>query len=780
MRKREARINEMRKSGRSDRLLETNDQNELDNFYREVVEKTSDVIFALSAEGIFTSLNPAFEEATGFSPSEWVGKSLASLIHPEDLAIAVANTRRVMEGRSTTTHDYRILTKSGKYINTEIKSVPHVSMGNLIGIMGIARDISDRIRKEETIREREEQFRSVAETATDSIISVNDEGKIIFWNRAAEETFGYSAKEIEGSPVSLIIPARFREAHAQGISRLAAGGAPRILGKTLEISAICKEGTEFPVELSLARWNSGEKIYFTAIIRDITERKASETKMAESESKYRAVTEKSLVGVYIIQDGVFQYVNQMFAKILGYSYDEIVGRMSPEDFTHPDYRELLRENIRRRLEGEIDSINYELMLVTKKGSSFPAKVFGSVSEYRGKPAIMGTLLDLSRENELEKQLLHSQKMEAIGQLAGGIAHDFNNMLTAIIGFASILKMKMDKDLPESDQVDQILAAAERGSSLTQSLLAFSRKQEFDFISVNINNVIGRGMDLIKRIVGEDIRLSVIPTEETLAVLANEGQIDQVLMNLTVNARDAMPEGGEIKIETEKILLDDEFVRGQGHGKPGDYALIKVTDTGVGMDEETREKIFEPFFTTKGVGKGTGLGLSIVYGIIAQHGGFITVQPGAEGGTTFMIYLPISGENEEKRAFPRKHDDLSGEESILIAEDDSTIRDVFVDVLTRFGYEVIGAVNGREALQKYHEKGGSIDILLFDVIMPEMNGWEAYLRIREIDPEAKVIFMSAYTADTIEKQGLLEKGVRLLPKPLSPVEMLKTVREVLDR
>jgi signal transduction histidine kinase len=454
--------------------------------------------------------------------------------------------------------------------------------------------------------------------------------------------------------------------------------------------------------------------------------------------------------------------------------------MGPEEFTHPDYIDLLRENIKKRMEGEKEAITYNLVVTNKEGGSIPVKVLGQVTEYRGKPAIMGTLLDQSREMELEKQLLHSQKMEAIGKLAGGIAHDFNNILTAIIGFGSLLKVKMPPDFPERDQVDQILAAAERGANLTKSLLTFSRKQMYDFAPTDLDEAVSNVKTLIERIIGEDVTLNLSLAPEDLIVSANVGLLEQVLMNLSVNSRDAMPEGGTLSIETASIQVDEKSAIDLGIGNPGKYAILKVSDTGMGIDEENIERIFDPFFTTKGVGKGTGLGLSIVYGIITQHGGYISVSSEQGGATVFTIYLPLSSENRDKKASPRKHDDLSGEESILIAEDDSNIRDVFVDLLTRFGYEVTEAVNGREALQKYNEKRGSIDILLFDVVMPEMNGWEAYLKIKEIKPETKVIFMSAYTADTIKKQGLLTEGIRLLPKPLSPVEMLRTVREVLDR
>ncbi|MBI5739150.1 MAG: PAS domain S-box protein [Nitrospirae bacterium] len=387
--------------------------------------------------------------------------------------------------------------------------------------------------------------------------------------------------------------------------------------------------------------------------------------------------------------------------------------------------------------------------------------------------------DISGRKKLEDQLRQAQKMEAIGRLAGGIAHDFNNMLTAIIGYANILKMKMRGDDPLKVNLDQILAASERGAYLTQSLLAFSRQQISNPGPVNLGEIIRKIETLLLRVIGEDIDLRVALSED-LIVLADNVQIEQVLINLCTNARDAMPKGGVLVIETSLTELDREFIAAHGYGKPGHYALISVSDTGAGIDESIRERIFDPFFTTKGVGKGTGLGLSIVYGIIKQHNGYITCYSEPGKGTTFKIYLPII-EAKVKEAEQEVYNDLKGSTvTILLAEDEPAVRSLTKHVLEEFGHRVIEAADGREAVNKFSENKDNIELLIFDVIMPKMNGKEAYDRIKAMRPDIKVLFTSGYPADFIHRQEIMEEGLNFVSKPVSPAGLLRKVKEVLEK
>lgn len=388
--------------------------------------------------------------------------------------------------------------------------------------------------------------------------------------------------------------------------------------------------------------------------------------------------------------------------------------------------------------------------------------------------------DITEEKRLKEQLIQAQKIEAIGQLAGGVAHDFNNILTAIVGYAHLTLMKMAQDEPLRIYLEQILQASDKATVLTQSLLAFSRKQILNPKHVNLSEIVKRLEKLLKRLIREDIHIETNYAAEALIVFADAGQIEQVLMNLVTNARDALPKGGKIVIETGAMQMGSEFIDAHGYGQIGRYALLSVSDNGEGMDANTREKIFEPFFTTKEQGKGTGLGLAMVYGIIKQHEGFINVHSEPGKGTAFKIYLPLSaGSIETKEEQEVSVVTKGGTETILLAEDDSTLRTLMSTVLRNQGYRVIEAIDGADAIQHYGSNRDIIQLVVLDGIMPKKNGKEALDEIRLINPEVKALFVSGYPEDIISKQGILESGIHFSLKPLSPSALLKKVRELLD-
>jgi len=388
--------------------------------------------------------------------------------------------------------------------------------------------------------------------------------------------------------------------------------------------------------------------------------------------------------------------------------------------------------------------------------------------------------DITEHRRLEEQLRHSQKMESIGTMAGGIAHDFNNILTAIIGYLEIVLMKMAKDDPQRRHLEQVRLAADRAAHLTKDLLLFSRKQKSELNRVDLNETVKKVDTFLKRVIREDIACKTDLRQEPILVLGDIYQLEQVIINLAINARDAMPEGGVITVSTDRIELDQDFIESHGYGKPGPYACLIVSDTGRGMNEETRQHIFEPFFTTKEIGKGTGLGLAVVYGIIKQHNGYILVNSESGKGTTFQIYLPlIVTEAVENPRIPRGEVPLSGTETILLAEDNDLVRNLSRTVLENFGYTVITSIDGVEALNKFTKNKGAIDLLLFDLFMPNMNGKETYDEIRKIQPDIKAIFTSGYAPDTVQEKAIQEGGVPLILKPATPIELLKYVRRVLD-
>jgi len=381
------------------------------------------------------------------------------------------------------------------------------------------------------------------------------------------------------------------------------------------------------------------------------------------------------------------------------------------------------------------------------------------------------------------QLIQPQKMEAVGTLAGGVAHDFNNILTAIIGYGSIVKMRMQKDDPLQSSIDHILSSAERGASLTQGLLAFSRKQVMNPQPVEINNIVRDVEKLLLRIIGEDINLSTRLAREDLIIIADVNQVEQVLMNLATNARDAMPEGGVFTISTREVVLTDGFIKIHGNGEnAGRYVLISVSDTGIGMDEQTQAKIFEPFYTTKDLGKGTGLGLAIVYGIVKQHNGSINVYSEPGKGTTFSIHFPLIA--TQTAAFPTTEpapaaQPRGGTETILLAEDDPIVRNLNTSILSDFGYRVIAAVDGQDAIDRFSRHAEEIDFMILDVIMPKKTGREVFDFVRSKKPKQDVLFISGYTADILRERGVFEEAVQFMSKPVSPFDLLRKIRDILD-
>jgi PAS domain S-box-containing protein len=512
---------------------------------------------------------------------------------------------------------------------------------------------------------------------------------------------------------------------------------------------------------------------------EIIERKQTEEALQESEERYKAIIEQIADCIYLadVETRRILEANQSFQRLLGYSSDEI-HELTLYDFVIHE-REDIDDKIQQILKGPSYFMG-ERRYRRKDGTLVDVEVSVSLISYRGRSVFCGLARDITERKKLEEQLLQAQKMEAIGQLAGGIAHDFNNILTAIIGYGNLSKMEMSKDDPLRTYVTHILNSAERAANLTQSLLAFSRRQIINPKPVNLNEIIKVLEKLLSRLIGEDIELSTILSDKDLTVMADSTQIEQVLMNLATNARDAMPDGGSLTISTELVELDNEFIKAHGYGRSGFYALISVSDTGEGIDERTKDRIFEPFFTTKEVGKGTGLGLAMVYGIIKQHEGCINVYSGPDKGTTFKIYLPLIKLSVEEVRLADIPIIKGGTETILIAEDDAQVRGLIKEVLEGYGYRVMEAVDGDDAIKIFNENKDKIQLLFLDVVMPKKNGKEVYDEIKKIRPDIKAIFTSGYTTDIIHKKGIIEEGSNFILKPMLPDELLRKVRDVLDK
>lgn len=510
------------------------------------------------------------------------------------------------------------------------------------------------------------------------------------------------------------------------------------------------------------------------------ERRRTEKALWESEERYRTLAEAAHDMIFILnRDGCHQYINNYGARLFGRKPEEIIGRPM-EDLFPAHIAERQRKAIRKILDTGED-MNEEIRIPLSGQDRWMDAHLVPVKDAAGNiNTILGIVRDINERKTLENQLRHSQKMEGIGQLAGGIAHDFNNILNVILGYGTLMEGNMKENDPGRPHLTEILHAGERAARLTQSLLAFSRKQIIDPAPHDLNEIIKGVENILRRTIGEDIELISTLSIEKPAVLVDRGQMEQALLNLAINARDAMPHGGKLIMETEIFHLDKEYARGHGYGEPGMYVLLSVSDSGVGMDEDTRKRAFEPFFTTKGPGKGTGLGLSMVYGIVKQHDGYVNLYSESGRGTTFKIYLPlIKGDLRETTGPNPTIYPVGGTETILVAEDDHSVRELTRSVLEKFGYTVIPAEDGEDAIRRFMENKEIIRLLLLDVIMPKKNGKEVYETIKNMNPDIKAIFLSGYTANLIQEKGVLHKGMNFILKPVSPKDLLRKTREVLD-
>jgi two-component system cell cycle sensor histidine kinase/response regulator CckA len=486
--------------------------------------------------------------------------------------------------------------------------------------------------------------------------------------------------------------------------------------------------------------------------------------------------------------GVYLGCNKAFEVFAGRSEENLIGLTDPDIFPG-EVAEFFREMDRQVLSLKTGLRNEEWVCHPEGGhillETLRTPYYDRDGNVIGLIGVGRDITDRKRaqeeRNKLERQLHQAQKMEAIGLLAGGIAHDFNNILTAIIGYSEIIAMRLENGNPLRHYVGQVLTSAERAAELTNGLLAFSRKQVLHPKPTDLCEVVQDLREILWRLIPEDIDFRTTFSEKELIVMADTGQIQQVLMNLVTNAKDAMPTGGSLTIDVSHILMDRSFVHAHGSGKPGNYACISVSDTGNGMDEETQKKIFDPFFTTKEVGKGTGLGMAIIYGIIKQHDGCINVYSEPDKGTTFRIYIPIIAGGKKDTKDLRQSEPLPcGTETVLLAEDDETVRELHRMILEEAGYKVIEAVDGQDALDHFLKHETEVDILATDVIMPKIDGRRVFEEIRKIRPGIKVLFMSGYTKEVMVGRGILEDEFNFLSKPVTSSELLRNLRNILDR
>jgi PAS domain S-box-containing protein len=790
--------------------------------------------------------------------------------------------------------------------------------------------------------------------ALDAHVTMDAAGAITGWNPQAEVIFGWPAAEALGRPLAdVIIPATQRDAHWRGLERFLTTGEGPILNRRLELTALRRDGREFPVELAVTPIRSGDGWFLSAFIRDITERRRAERRVAaqfavtralaasgslteaapkllqaeceqlnwdvaamwmtddrgtvmrcaafwhqpsvsvphfEADTRQAALTrgqglpgrvwasgqpvwiadlggdpnfprhasaardglrcggglpillrggevigvieyfsrelrtldEGTLPAEAVLGDQIGQFIGrtralealaeseQRFRELaenvrevffvtdpatgralyLSPAYENIVGRtreyayatpLSWTEMLHPEDRDRMLAVERATRTGS-EGVSADFRIFRPDGTiRWIRRRASPVKDASGRVVrVVGIAEDITDLKRTEEQLLQSQKMEAVGRLAAGVAHDFNNVLTAILGYTELLIEEVPGDSHARQDLEEIKTATGRAAALTRQLLAFSRQQILQPLVLDPNELIGAFQKMLERLIGEDIELRTTLAADLGHVRADPGQLEQVLMNLVVNARDAMPGGGTLTIETANVELDKEYVEAHVPAVPGPYVMIAVSDTGTGMSEEVRRRIFEPFFTTKETGKGTGLGLSTAYGIVKQSGGYIWVYSEPGHGTAFKIYLPRVREPVERLAPPPAAERLTGTECILLAEDDAALRRLAVEFLRKLGYTVLSAGNAEEGLAVARESKRSIDLLVSDVVMPGASGRDLARRLAELQPKARVLYISGYTDDAIVHHGMLEPGLAFLQKPFTPQALARKVREVLDR
>jgi len=630
------------------------------------------------------------------------------------------------------------------------------------------------------LHESERRKSAALDAALDAIVSIDATGRFIEFNPAAERTFGLTRDQAVGRlMVETIVPLSFRDAHRAGFERYLATGEGPLIGRRVEIVASRADGFEFPIELTITRTQLAAGPIFSAHIRDISDRKAAAAALWESETRARDFVEQASHGMYRAAiDGRFLSANPALVKMLGCTDEaEVLGLNIEHDvFADAADRLAFIDNLRKTGKpGEAEVVwrqrSGELRTVRLRGRLV-------ITESGHIEAIEAVVEDITERKRLEHQLLQAQKMDTVGQLAGGIAHDFNNLLTAILGYGDLLLDEMHPGDRRRDDLGEIRRAAERAAALTRQLLAFSRQQILRPIAIDINAIISGLTLMIRRLIGEHIHVSLRLEPDLKPILADPGQIEQVIVNLAVNARDAMPGGGSLVFETEATVVSEEDAR-QMDLRPGRYALLRVTDTGVGMTPEVLAHIFEPFFTTKDPGKGTGLGLATVYGIVKQSNGHAVVASTPGEGTTFSLYFPQTNA-PIARAPQTRTVSARGSETILLVEDEPSVRALAADVLERSGYRVLAAEHGGRALEIAEATIDPIHLLLTDVVMRGMSGRELADRLVATRPDTRVLFMSGYTDDAIVHHGVLDEGTEFLQKPFSRDALTLRVRQVLDR
>ncbi len=765
------------------------ERKKFDEALRQAHQRLSGIIHAspagivvLDRAGVVQSWNPTAEKIFGYTEEEVVGHTLpyAQEGVEDEIKKSIAD---IIEGLPLRNSERQRKHKDGHLIDVSISSAPlRDKTGTMVGLVTMYEDITEKKRFEEVLRQSEEQFRILIQHLPVGIAVMAPDHKMIFANPAFTEITGYTLEDIPTKEVyfNLAYPdpeyqKKIYEYWSHDLFQDTAFGT--YSHRIFKIH--CKDGTDKDCLVRTVILSGGQHLY---TYYDITERRRAEEALQESEKRLREILETvDMYAVFLDDKGLITFVNDCLLHQTGWTHEEVIGRNWFEVFYRPtDAGKAGKEYLDNLSTGTL-SPHGERSILTRDGGERKVTWNNTfLRTFAGKVNGMACLgLDITEHRRLEEQYRQSQRMEAIGQLAGGIAHDFNNLLQAMQGYTDLALADIPPESETHQNLTESQRAIDRAAGLVQQLLAFSRRQTLQFRVIDLDEVISNLSKMLGRVIGEHIQLEIVAGCGGHKVHADPGQMEQILLNICLNARDAMPEGGKMRIETSCISFDRGYVEINSWAKEGDYIQLIVSDTGCGMPPEVLSKIFEPFFTTKAVGQGTGLGLATVYGIIRQHDGMIHVYSEVDHGTTFRVYLPISTTGPAK---PQEQSEQTrprgGTETILVAEDEDLLRELAQRILRNAGYTVLAAANGEEALTLFRENSNRVDLLLLDMVMPKLSGRQVYETVSKENPTTRFIFSTGYSFSTLDRGQLPKEGIPFIQKPYSPSNLLKLVREVL--
>ncbi|MBN2432324.1 MAG: PAS domain S-box protein [Acidobacteria bacterium] len=754
--------------------------------YRSLVEASADAILLTDLEGRILMANREAAVMHGFSTSEEFLTHCPyamDMVSPDDRERAITNMKRTFKDGLSRGQIYRLQRKDGSEFLAEVSaSVVRDTNGRPVAFTAIGRDVSRRLQEQvererltEHLRETSQLLEAIFNAIPDVLGLQDRNHRIIRYNEAGYRFLGLRPEQAVGKKCYELIQ-RTHPCHVCATSDVY---------ETKKTSQIEKYFPELDIWLDIRGYpilnDQGAVVQVIEHLRDITREKKAEKALRESEEKYRSIIENTLVGIYILQEETFRYGNQLLAEMFGFAAPRDMAGISVWDLVASEDRPRFQEFLRAPHRHQPPEMPFEFKGLRCNGSLFEAETLGTVIEFEGRPAVQGAIRDVSWERRLNEQLIQAQKMESIGRLAGGIAHDFNNILTGIIGTCELALTDLPKDSPLYPDLQEISSSAERAANLTRQLLATSRRQILKPKVVDLGMVVAAMEQMLRRTIGEDIVLIIRREDPEARIRVDPGQMEQVILNLVVNARDAMPDGGKIHIDIQPLVISEEDGGDYPGCAHGDYVVLTIQDTGVGMTDAVRHRIFEPFFTTKLPGKGTGLGLSTVYGIIRQSHGHIFVHSEPGAGTTFQVIFPRSMEaTAPEQAVAADLRLLYGSERVLIIEDDEAVRRYAVRILEQLGYRVWSAPSGGEALRLCSLQAEPFDLILTDVVMPHLSGPEFGRQIRQHWPAVKVLFMSGYTRDDEGLAVRLDPEAPFLQKPFRPIQLAQKIREMLSK